>query len=51
MTSRPPLLVKALNKSLGLELADLDDARAFLASDEGNGLLEAWLAAHHGDDE
>lgn len=50
MTSRPPLLVRTLNAALGLDLADISDAREFLRSDEGNALLDAWLAAHPDDE-
>ena len=51
MTSRPPLLVKVLNAALGLDLADFAEARAFLLSDEGAEMLDAWLASHPDDSE
>jgi hypothetical protein len=49
LTGRPSLLVRALNKALGLDLADFTEARVFLRSPEGDALLEAWLAAHRND--
>jgi hypothetical protein len=42
-------LADTLNRLLGLDLADFEEARAFLLSDEGDALLEAWLAAHRDD--
>lgn len=44
------LLVRALNATLGLDLADSAEARAWLA-DGGWERLEAWLAAHRDDTE
>lgn len=40
------MLVRVLNAALGLDLADFNEARVFLRSDEGNTLLDDWLAAH-----
>jgi hypothetical protein len=51
VTARPPLLVRALNAALGLDLVDFNEARVFLRSPEGNALLEGWLAAHRDDGE
>jgi hypothetical protein len=48
MTARS-VLADTLNRILGLELADFDEARAFLTSDEGDALLEGWLSAHRYD--
>jgi hypothetical protein len=45
------LLVKAVNAALGLDLVNIIDVRLFLASDEGNMLLDTWLAAHLNDGE
>jgi hypothetical protein len=45
MTARSAL-AGALNRLLGLELADFAEARAFLCSPEGDALLEAWLSTH-----
>lgn len=50
MTARPPLLVRALNAALGIDLADLAEARIFLRSPEGADLLDAWLAGRADDD-
>jgi hypothetical protein len=51
VTARPPLVVRALNTALGLELASFTEARVFLRSPEGHALLEEWLAAHLEDSE
>lgn len=51
MTTRPLLIVKVLNAALGLDLASFAEARELLLSDEGDALLEAWLAVHCDDDE
>jgi hypothetical protein len=42
-------LTDALNHALGLELADFNEARAFLKSPEGSEMLDAWLASHSDD--
>ena len=39
-------LTDALNGALGLELADFNEARAFLQSSEGSEMLDDWLASH-----
>ena len=44
-------LTDALNSALGLELADFAEARAFLLSDEGSQMLDAWPASEPDDDE
>jgi hypothetical protein len=48
---RPSRLAQVLNAALGLELADFDEARAFLLSYEGSDMLDAWLACHSDDDQ
>jgi hypothetical protein len=42
-------LTDALNRALGLELADFAEAREFLRSPEGSQLLDDWLASHPND--
>jgi hypothetical protein len=43
-------LVDALNSTLGLEIADFTEARAFLLSDEGSEMLDDWLASQPDDE-
>ena len=45
------ILADALNRALGLELADFGEARVFLRSREGSGLLDAWLKSRPDDDD
>jgi hypothetical protein len=44
-------LTDALNRALGLELADFAEARQFLLSPEGAELLDDWMASDPDDDE